>query len=265
MPHSYFDVPRPTVIGHRGAAADAPENTLPSFDLALAVGAHILESDVQATRDGVPVLSHDASLERTTGSAQRIDALDLAALRGLDAAFAFAGADDSYPLRGKGIGIPSLAEAFEAFPTARFNLEIKAESPELVASVVALVAEHERADRTLLAAGSDSVMTVIRDEIKRTGVAPALGASLADVLAFVRAAVDGVAPESDAMALQLPTEFAGRPLITPELVAHAHAHGAVVHAWTINDEAEMKRLIELGVDGLVTDYPARMRAKFYPD
>ncbi|MEE2665813.1 MAG: glycerophosphodiester phosphodiesterase [Myxococcota bacterium] len=265
MPHSYFEVPQPTVIGHRGAAADAPENTLPSFEHALAVGAHILESDVQGTRDAVPVLSHDASLERMTGSPQRIEALELETLRSFDAAFGFAGDDGSYPLRGRGIGVPTLGEAFEAFPAARFNLEIKADLPGLVESVVALIAEHDRADRTLLAAESDAVMARIRAETRRAGVHPAIGASLADVVGFVQAAVAGVAPTSEAMALQIPPEFAGRPLITPQLVSHAHAHGTVVHAWTINQVSEMARLIELGVDGLITDDPARMHAHFYPE
>jgi glycerophosphoryl diester phosphodiesterase len=264
MPHSYFDVPRPTVIGHRGAAADAPENTLPSFERALEVGAHILETDVHGTRDGVPVLSHDPSLERMAGSPQRIDALSFEELRSFDAAFGYAGADQDYPLRGKGIGVPALAEAFAAFPSARFNLEIKPDAPGLVEAVIALIGEHDRADRTLLAAESDDVMARIRAETRRAGVRPAIGASVADVLAFVRAAVAGVAPESEAMALQIPTEFAGRPLITRKLVDHAHAYGAFVHAWTINDVAEMDRLIDLGVDGIVTDQPARMRAHCYP-
>jgi len=265
MPHRYFDVPRPTVIGHRGAAAEAPENTLLSFERALASGAHILESDVHGTRDGIPVLSHDASLERMTGSPQRIESLELEALRSFDAAFGFAGADGDYPLRGRGIGVPTLAEAFEAYPAARFNLEIKSDRPGLVESVIALIAEHDRADRTLLAAGEDDVMARIRVETRRARVQPAIGASLGDVLGFVQAAVAGRAPESELMALQIPSEFAGRPLITPQLVDHAHAHGVVIHAWTINQVSEMTRLIELGVDGLITDDPARMRRHFYPE
>ena len=129
----------------------------------------------------------------------------------------------------------------------------------------ALIAEHDRANRTLLAAEGDDLMARIHAETQRTRILPAIGASVGDVLAFVRAAVAGDPPKSEAMALQIPSEFGGRPLITPELVAHAHAHGVVVHAWTINDEAEMERLVDLGVDGLVTDHPARMRAHFYSD
>jgi glycerophosphoryl diester phosphodiesterase len=263
MKHPFLDVPHPTVIGHRGSAVDCPENTLSSFERALAVGAHILESDVHATRDGVAVLSHDASLERMTGAAQQVDELDLAAVQALDAGYGFAGGECNFPFRNQGVSVPSVRDAFEAFPAARFNLEIKSAQPGLVASVVALVAEFERADRTLLAAGEDAVMAEIRRVTATTGVRPAIGASLADVVAFVESAVSGADPGSDSMALQIPTEFAGQPLITERLVEHAHEHAVAVHAWTINDEAEMRRLLDLGVDGIVTDDPGAMFTRFH--
>jgi len=81
---------------------------------------------------------------------------------------------------------------------------------------------------------------------------------VADVLAFIRSAQQGSPPESDSMALQIPTEFGGRPLITRQLVEHAHVHGVQIHAWTINRESEMEALVDLGVDGIVTDFPGRM-------
>lgn len=264
MQHSYFDVPLPTVIGHRGAAAEAPENTLPSFARALEVGAHILESDVHATSDGVPVLSHDDTLERMTGSPRSVASLTFEQLVALDAGFGFQGPDGDYPARGRGVRIPTLREAFEAFPDARFNLEIKADAPGLVEHVVDMIGELDRADRTLLAAEHDDIMARIRSETKRRGIAPAIGASVGDVLAHVRAAVERSAPDCEAMALQIPTEFGGQPLITEALVEHAHAHGVVVHAWTINELDEADRLIALGVDGLVTDDPRRMRTHLHP-
>ena len=251
--HPYFDVPVPTVIGHRGAAGSAPENTLESFALGLEFGAHILESDVHQTRDGVPVLAHDASLSRMTGHDGDIRDLDLHELQQLDASFGFAEAGTA-PTR-----IPTLDEAFERFPEARFNLEIKADEPGLVERALAAIAEHERADRTLLAAEKDPIMERIRSETKRSGIAPATGASVGDVLAFVRAAVANEEPESEAMALQIPVEFGGNPLITEELLAHAHARGVFVHAWTINEPDEMSRLLDLGVDGLISDHPERVR------
>ncbi|MEE3330596.1 MAG: glycerophosphodiester phosphodiesterase [Myxococcota bacterium] len=260
MSHPYLDVPTPTVIGHRGAAGSAPENTLESFALGLELGAHILESDIHQTRDGVPVLMHDNSTARMTGGDADVCDLDFAELRELDASFGFVSrANKENEATFEGLRIPSVREAFERFPRERFNFEIKAEDIGLVEAVFALIAEFDRADLTLLAAEKDEVMGRIHAEAKRTGVHPAIGASVGDVLAHVRAAIANEPPASDAMALQIPVEFGGRTLITPELLKHAHQHGTVVHAWTINEPDEMRRLLDLGVDGLITDHPERMR------
>jgi glycerophosphoryl diester phosphodiesterase len=259
MTHPYFSVPRPTILGHRGAGGVAPENTLASFAQALADGADILESDVHATRDGVPVLIHDPSLDRTTDGSGLVRDVTLDELRRLDAAHHF-GSDAGAPLRGRGITVPTLEEAFEAFPEARFNLEIKALNGGVVDRVVELVQERKREETTLLVAGEDEVMAELRRALARRGARPALGASLADILAVIRSARSGAAPETDSMALQIPKDFGGDPLVTLELVDHAHAFGIAVHVWTINDEREMQQLLDLGVDGLVTDYPGRLRA-----
>jgi glycerophosphoryl diester phosphodiesterase len=259
--HPYFDVPRPSVLGHRGAAGSAPENTLASFSLALEHGAHILESDVHITRDGVPVLIHDPEIDRTTEGRGRVSTLRFDELRRFDAGYRYS-ADDgrSHPERGRGHRVPSLAEAFEGFPDARFNLELKAAGDALPEAVLALVAEFDRADRTLLTAGEDADMACLRAALPGSPARPAIGASLADILEVVRAAVEGRAPETDSMAIQIPESFGGRPLVTEQLVRHAHDHGVAVHVWTINAIDSMHALLDLGVDGLVTDHPGRLAA-----
>jgi glycerophosphoryl diester phosphodiesterase len=257
--HPFFDLPRPLVIGHRGSSGEAPENTLPAFARALAQGAAILETDVHATRDGVVVVYHDERVERTTDGAGAIAELDFAALRALDAGYRYSpDGGASFPFRGKGLRIATLAEAFDAFPAARFNVEIKRDDPALVEGTVEAVAAAKREDRTLLTAGSDAAMARLRRRLRETALAPATGASTGDVIGFVRAATQGGAPPREPMALQIPIEFAGRPLVTPELVAFAHAHDVQVHVWTVNDPAEMHRLLDLGVDGIVSDYPSRV-------
>jgi len=261
MRHPYFDLPLPLVIGHRGAAGEAPENTLLSFERALALGAGILESDVHLTRDGVPVLLHDARLERTTDGRGPVGELTLAALRRLDAGHRFSpDGGRSFPFRGRGLRVPTLAEAFQAFPGARFNLELKEGGAALAEAAVALVREAEREPTTLLTAGEDGMMEALRAELARSGAAPALGASTGDVLRFVRAALQGLAPPPEPVALQIPAEFAGRPLVSRELVAFAHAHEVQIHVWTVNEPDEMAALLDLGVDGLVTDFPGRLVA-----
>jgi glycerophosphoryl diester phosphodiesterase len=269
MTHPYFDLPAPLVLGHRGAAGAAPENTLLSFERAIELGAQIIESDVRATADDVPVLLHDGDLERITDGSGRVEDRTLAEVKELDAGYHFSiedrgdpswlpGPDDHF--RGRGLRIPTLAEAFESFPAARFNLEIKARSPVLIAEVVQLVREFDREALTLLTAGDDAIMEVLREELHRSGVNPAIGASVSDILGVVQSALEAAEPPGNAMALQIPPTFSGQPLVTTELIAHSHKYGIQIHVWTINDEAEMSRLLDLGVDGLVTDFPARAAA-----
>ena len=256
MLHPFLDLPTPIPIGHRGAAGDAPENTLPSFERAVAVGAAILESDVHLTRDGHVVIHHDAEVDRTSDGSGPVAEKTLAELRELDAGYRFSpDGGRSHPFRSRGVRIPTLAEAYEAFPEMRFNLEIKAATPGLVERTLQLSAA--RAGHTLLAAADPGIMAALREAAAREKVPVAIGASVADVLAFVRAALDGKPPPPGPMALQVPPDFGGRPLVTARFVEHAHAHELHVHVWTINDPDEIERLLDLGVDGIVSDHPDR--------
>jgi glycerophosphoryl diester phosphodiesterase len=261
MPHPYFDTLQPVIIGHRGAAGTAPENTLAAFAAGLALGADVLESDIHATRDGVPVLIHDPDVNRTTDGTGQVEELTLDQLRMLDAGYNFSPDEGAnFPKRGQGLRIPTLEEAFETFPDARFNLEIKANPPALVGRVIDLVEKFDRATHTLLTAGENPIMVELRRERSTRGSQFAIGASTADVLAVVKAAVENRPAPSDIMALQIPEAFGGRPLVTRELIAFAQDAEIAVHVWTINDPDDMHRLLSLGVDGLVTDHPERMAA-----
>jgi len=257
--HPYFALPTPIVIGHRGCAGRAPENTLLAFERGLAAGAAILESDVQLTRDGVPVLLHDPSVDRVTDGSGLVVDTSLDELRRLDAGYRFSpDGGRTHPFRGQGLRIPTLEESFNAFPGARFNLEIKADGEAAVAATASVVARLERAALTLLTAASEDATQRLRRHLADRNLRVALGASTEDVLAVIRSASDGSPPATPAMALQIPLEFADRPLVSTALVAHAHAHGIQVHVWTINDAAEMNALLDLGVDGIITDHPERL-------
>lgn len=261
MPHPFFDVMNPVIIGHRGAAGSAPENTLVSFARALELGAEVLETDIQATRDGVPVLLHDPNLDRTTSGAGMVSDLTLEELRELDAAHHFE--DDSgtpFPLRDQGVRVPTLEEAFEDFPDARFNLEIKANPPKLVGRVIELVDKFARHETTLLTAGESPIMEELRRERKQRGAPFAIGASTADIVTVIKAALANGPTPVDIMALQIPTDFGGRPLVTEDLIRYAQEQEIAVHVWTINEPLEMQRLLDLGIDGIVTDHPERMAA-----
>jgi len=259
MRHPYFDLPRPIPVGHRGASGELPENTLPAFERALEQGAQILETDVHATADGVAVLFHDATLERTSDGRGPIAARTLDELRTLDAGHGFTpDGGASHPYRGHGIAIPTLDEAFAAFPNARFNIEIKAGDHAFVERVVK--ASAPRADRTLLTSADDTVIAELRAVLANTGVPVAMGASTGDCIAFMKAAAGGGEPPPEPMALQIPREFAGQPLVTPELLRFAHRHDVQVHVWTVNEPAEIERLLALGVDAVMSDFPARVVA-----
>jgi len=258
--HPYFDLPLPIIVGHRGSSGEAPENTLPAFERALEHGAAILETDVHVTRDGVVVVYHDAEIDRTTDGRGPIAELTFAELRALDAGYAFTpDGGRSHPFRGRGLQISTLEEIFTALPGARFNIELKSPAPGLLEGTLAALRAADREDRTLLAAADDATMARLRARLAETGLAPAVGASTGDVVAWVMAERDGKPPPLDAMVLQIPTHFGREPLVTPELLDLAHRHDTQIHVWTINEPAEMHRLLDLGVDAIMTDFPGVLR------
>jgi glycerophosphoryl diester phosphodiesterase len=216
---------------------------------------------VHLTRDGEVVIAHDPDVSRTTNGAGRIAELAFRDVAALDAGYRFSpDGGASHPYRGRGLRMPALREVFRRLPETRFNIEVKVNDPRLVAGVVNLVAEHERAHLTLLAAAEDPTLAAVREALARRGVAAAVGASVGDVLRFVRAALgQGDAPKGP-MALQIPPSFAGQPLVTKALVDFAHANDVQVHVWTIDEEEEMARLLALDVDGIMSDFPGRLRA-----
>jgi glycerophosphoryl diester phosphodiesterase len=257
--HPYFDLPTPIAIGHRGCAGEAPENTLPSFELGLAAGAAILETDVHLTRDGVPVLLHDPEVDRVTDGSGSVCELTLDELLRLRAGHRFSPDDGkTFPFRDRELPIPTLEEGLKAFPGARFNVELKAERPGAVEATVDVVVRNGRESLTLLTAGEPGLMERLRRHIAEREVPVAQGASSADVVDVVRSARDGSPPGTKAMALQIPLEFAGQRLVTRELIDHAHAHDIQIHVWTINCVEVMKELLDLGVDGIVSDFPGRL-------
>lgn len=248
---------KPRLFGHRGAAGVAPENTLVSFERAVRDGVDVLELDVHASADGEIVVLHDATLERTTDGTGPVRALTMHELERLDAGFHFTpDGGATFPYRGQGIRVPRLVELLHALPSIPLNVEIKRADPPIVDAVVALA--RGAAATVLLAAEDDAIMRTIR------AAAPELPTSLSagEVAAFVFALRDGNTPPlpDGAVALQIPPSFQDIPLVTAESVAAAHALGAEIHVWTINDVAEAERLLTLGCDGIMSDFPARIRA-----
>lgn len=251
----YFFRRCPRLYGHRGAAGLAPENTLPSFRRACEDGVGYLELDVHATRDGVVVVIHDATLERTTDGAGEVRSLSFAELCCHDAGHRFE-RDGEYPFRNCGVRVPSLEELIEALPGMPLNIEIKQAEPAIEERVVELLERCDALSRVVLAAEDHAVM----QRIRKAAPDAATSASYAETREFFErcfvGSLDGFC--SPARALQIPPRFEAFELVTAETLAAAHQLGLEMHVWTINDEAEMESLLRLGVDGLMSDFPDRL-------
>ncbi len=251
---SYFALPRPRVFGHRGAGGIAPENTLASFSLATVLGARYLELDVHGSRDGEIVVLHDATLDRTTDGHGPVRDETFAQLSRLDAGHSFTYDGRQFPYRGQGLRIPRLETVLEAFPGACFNIEIKQAEPAIIAEVLAVLERTRTSHRTLLAAEHDAIMQEIRAAASGRVVT---SYSTGEVVEFIRrvTADDWSGYEPPGQALQIPPAFGDIELVTEASVVAAHRCGVEIHVWTINDRAEMHRLLALGVDGLMSDLP----------
>jgi glycerophosphoryl diester phosphodiesterase len=256
--HPYFDIPGPHLFGHRGASCEAPENTLPAFSRALEHGVPFLELDCHATRDGEIVVLHDAEVARTTDGQGPISELSFAELERLDAGYRFTLDGHSFPFRGAGVRVPRFSEVLRAYPGTRLNLEVKQAEPPIAEEVVRLVRRANVSQRVLLASAEEPILAAIVALDPGT----ALGSSTVDVIEFVKAAagarLESFVPRGHA--LQIPPDAFGRPLVTRELVHAAHSLGLFVHVWTINEAAEMLRLLALGVDGVMSDDPGLLMA-----
>ena len=248
------------VIAHRGGAALWPENTLYAFEHARDLGVDVLEMDVQVTSDGVLVVLHDAALDRTTNGSGPVNKLSLNELKKLDAAFRFSpDGGRSFPLRGRGINVPTLQEVFRALPGMRFNIEPKQAQPSLVKPLCRMIRESGLQKQVMIGSFSAQVLAEFREECPEV----ATSASPIEVGALLTASTAGANEQQRALAakaVQVPESIGGRSVLTREFIEAAHARNLQVHAWTINDEESMTRLIELGVDGIMTDYPNRLIA-----
>lgn len=248
MPRHPLCIPgAPLVIGHRGAAAVRPENTLPSFAHALALGVDAIEFDVRLTRDGVAVVHHDPDTARTCGERRVVAAATLAELRTLDAAATFAG-DVVRPAR-----IPTLDEALELLRDRPVIIECK--TVDVAPVVVAALRRHGAAGRALVGSFLHGAMTTVR----AAGLASC--ASQRDMVALAARAWLGVAPRRLPMAaMAIPERHGAIPLPLPTIAAMAAPLGVPVHVWTVNAAADATRLWRAGVTGILSDDPATILA-----
>jgi glycerophosphoryl diester phosphodiesterase len=237
--HPYLDWPGPIAFAHRGGTSHHPENTMPAFRHAVELGYTYLETDVHATSDGVLVAFHDDDLSRTCGRPGRIHELPVREV-------AAARVDGREP-------IPRFEELVEEFPDARFNIDCKADGA--LAPLVDALRRLDCLDRVCLGSFSDRRLRRLRTEL-----GPALCSSFgpAQVAALV---IAGRVPWGGQIA-QVPVKSGPVTVVNERTVAAAHRRGLQVHVWTIDDADEMERLLDLGVDGIMTDRPATLKDVF---
>jgi glycerophosphoryl diester phosphodiesterase len=255
--NGFFASPLPRVIAHRGFSGLFPENTLLAFQAAHDAGAPYIECDVHMTRDGVVVVHHDDDLRRTCGRPEKISEIDYAALTYADAGFNFSQGEGNYPFRGRHLHVPTLAEALAAVSDCRFIVEIKQTSPSLVPAMLEVLEQSGMSRRVLVA----SEHQVPLSELRRIRPLIPTSFSAEEVAQFFAAIGTGdEAYRPPAQALQIPPVYRSQRLATVESVAFAHRLGIEVHVWTVDEQDEMKALLAIGVDGIITNFPDRLLA-----
>lgn len=253
-PYKAYLTTRPLVMAHQGGADLAPSNTMAAFRNAAQMGVDVLELDVHTTKDGVVVVIHDATVDRTTNGAGSVHNLTLSDLQKLDAGYQFSPDNgQTFPFRGQGVTIPTLQEVLSAFPALRINIEIKQADPPMEQAVAELIQQADAQNRVLVVASNQNVIERFRALMPDV----ATGASESEVRGFFYAQTLRVSafyrPTADA--LQVPENFGNIQVLSPHFVQAAHAREVAVHAWTINDPEAMRRLLAMGVDGIITDRP----------
>ena len=248
----------PINLAHRGASKMAPENTMEAFRLGIEAGAGGLELDVHLTRDGRVVVIHDPTVDRTTGGTGAVAEMTLDELRALDAGHRFNPDDGAdFPYRGRNVRVPTLAEVLRVFPGVVVNIDMKADRPAIEASVLRVLREAGAGGRALVVSSRYSAVRRFR---KISGGSIATGASRLEIgvfYLFSRLRLEWLLrPAYDA--LQVPPKHRGIPLVTRRFIDAAHARGVRVDAWTISGVDEMHRLLDLGVDVIITDRPATL-------
>lgn len=257
--HPFFhDADGVLVMAHQGGDRLWPSNTLYAFRQAVRAGADVLELDVHASGDGSLVVIHDDTVDRTTDGSGRVEDKTLAELKKLDAGYDWSPerTGESFPYRGRGLTIPTLQEVFETFPDTRLNVEIK--DAELITAhdLCDLIETFGREDKTLVVSFYDAQTKAFRERCP----AVATAATPSEVRTFFILTnlflARAYLPSAEAM--QVPETQGRLRLVTRRFINAAHRKNVQVHVWTVDDARAMSHLIDLGVDGIITDRPDRL-------
>jgi glycerophosphoryl diester phosphodiesterase len=247
---------QPLVIAHRGGRGLWPENSLFAFERASALGVDMLEMDLQLSSDGELVVIHDTSLERTTNGEGPVATRSLDQLQALDAGYRWtADGGESYPYRGQGIRIPSFAEVLERLPDIPKVIEIKVPDVGMEAQLCAVLSANDQRERVIVGSFYERSLQLFREQCP--GVATSAGPTSVRMLVALNWLGLGSLLSPSYQALQIPEQHSGLRIASAALLQTAQARGLNVQLWTINEQPAMRRLLDLGAQGLITDYPDR--------
>ena len=239
-PWAFLDHAGPLAFAHRGGAGDWPENTMPAFEHAVGLGYRYLETDVHATADGVLLAFHDDRLDRVTDRTGEIAALPFSVV-------AEARVDGREP-------IPLLEDLLGAFPDARVNIDPKHD--DSVEPLIEVLERTRAVDRVCIGSFSDARLRTLRARLG-PGLCTSMGPK--EVARLRLDAISGRVHPTPTGCVQIPESFRGVTVTNAAVVRAAHRAGLQVHVWTVDDPAAMHRLLDLGVDGLMTDRPAVLK------
>ena len=243
----------PIAMAHRGSGLLWPENTMVAFQGAVDLGYRYLETDLQITRDGILVTIHDDTVDRTTDGTGFVSHYSHEELRTLDAGYRFE-RDGDYRHRGQGVQVPTLEELATTYPDGVFTLDLKSDGME--AALVELIRRLDLWDRVIVGSFSGSRLRRFQSLADRP---VAISAGPAEILRFLTAARTNLPYRPRADSFQVPVKDRGITIVTPRTVRAARRLGVPLIVWTINRRAEMEELLDLGVDGLITDRPDLLR------
>jgi glycerophosphoryl diester phosphodiesterase len=246
---------RPLFFAHRGGSLLAPENTLAAYENGLRYGADALELDIHYSRDGEIVVFHDDTLDRTTSGSGPLAALTLDELRRLDAGYHFTpDGGATYPWRGKGVAIPTLREVFERFPQTRVNIEMKVNDSDGERRLARLLLDNGWEEWALVGSFHTDALARFRALGEgRIATSASMGETRNFLIGVLLRATRRLRITYDA--LQVPETYRGIRVVSPTSLRLAHDCGLDVHVWTVDDRETMERLLDWGVDGLMSDRP----------
>ena len=243
---------RPRLYAHRGAAAEQPENTIPSFQCAIDVGADALEMDLHLSQDGHVIVSHDPNALRMTGINRLLRETTWAEIATWDAGFGFQDREGNRPFAGKGYKIPTFEEVLTTFPKIVLNIDLKQNSPNMIHAVLKVIHRHRASERIILA--SFHVRTLL--DVRRSPYQGATAVAPSELLLLLGCpqSIFRLLPWTG-NAVQIPRRIGPIALDRPKFINKCHELGLRVDFWTINDPVQARVLLEKGADGIMTDNP----------